>query len=59
MSITHQKGTLSCEMNYKNRRENPLLLNRISPDKISLFNTKDLDEKSLNNTQDDREVVCY
>ena len=41
---------------------NSLLLKRIPPDKfkaLSLFNTKDLDTKSLNNTEDDGEVIRF
>ena len=46
-------------MKYENRRENPLLMKRIPPNKISLFNTKDLDAKLLNNIKDNGEVIRF
>ena len=55
-------GALSYEMNYGNNSSNLSLLNRIPPDKfkaLSLFNTKDLDAKSLNNTQDNGEIIHF
>ena len=62
MTFIHQKGALSYEMKYGSNGGNPSLTNRIPPDKFkvtSLCKAKDLDPKSLNNTQDDGEVIHF